>query len=157
MVPRAPASSASSSLARRRLAARPARAARPRRRRLRRGVRLRGAGGEARRRPRRTEAAVRGTVRTGKRQHGSMSLSTKVTTVRDVSSSRTADLSSGVDVVHATKQVCRQAEKMSEKKLYDIIFCNTFMQTRDMYLHFTRSNMWANGNNLNFSSRVKTR
>ena len=30
------------------------------------------------------------------------------------------------------------------------------MQTRDMYLHFTRSNIWANGNNQNFSSRVKT-
>ena len=31
------------------------------------------------------------------------------------------------------------------------------MQTRDMYLHFTRSNVWANGNRYNFSSRVKTR
>ena len=31
----------------------------------------------------------------------------------------------------------------------------TFMQTRDMYLHFTRSNIWANGNNYNFSSRVE--
>ena len=31
------------------------------------------------------------------------------------------------------------------------------MQTRDMYLHFTRSNIWANGFNKNFSSRVKIR
>ena len=31
------------------------------------------------------------------------------------------------------------------------------MQTRDMYLHFTRSNIWANGNNSNFSSRMKIR
>ena len=40
----------------------------------------------------------------------------------------------------------------TEKKI-----CVTFMQTRDMYLHFTRSNVWANGNRYNFSSRVKTR
>ena len=31
------------------------------------------------------------------------------------------------------------------------------MQTRDMYLHFTHSNIWANSNNTNFSSRVNTR
>ena len=31
------------------------------------------------------------------------------------------------------------------------------MQTRDMYLHFTRSNISANGNNYNFSSRLKIR
>ena len=36
-------------------------------------------------------------------------------------------------------------------------YCVTFMQTRDMYLHFTRSNIWANGNNKNVSSMVKTR
>ena len=38
--------------------------------------------------------------------------------------------------VHATRQVCRPTE---------IFF--TFMQTRYMYLHFTRSNIWAKGNN----------
>ena len=36
-----------------------------------------------------------------------------------------------IDVVHATRQVCRPAEKTAGKK------------TRDMYLHFTRSNVWA--------------
>ena len=41
--------------------------------------------------------------------------------------SRTANLSSGLT---RQKQICV-----------------TFMQTRDMYLHFTRSNVWANGNN----------
>ena len=35
-----------------------------------------------------------------------------------------------------------------KKKLHDIKKnLVTFMQTRDMYLHFTRSNIWANGNN----------
>ena len=71
--------------------------------------------------------------------------------------SATADLSSGMNDVHATRQVCRPAEKTAEKKLHDIHFFFTLMQTRDMYLHFTRSNIWANGNKHNFSSRVKTR
>ena len=38
-------------------------------------------------------------------------------------------------------------KKTAGKKLHDIIFVLTFMQTRAMYLHFTRSNIWANGNN----------
>ena len=48
-------------------------------------------------------------------------------------------------------------KKWLEKKLRLKKNCVTFMQTRDMYLHFTRSNVWANGNRYNFSSRVKTR
>ena len=61
--------------------------------------------------------------------------------------SRTANLSSGVDVIHATRQVCCPAEKTAGKKTTRLkTFCVTFMQTRDMYLHFTRSNIWANGN-----------
>ena len=63
-----------------------------------------------------------------------------------------------VDVVHATRQVCCPAEKTAGKKTTRLKkHCVTFMQTRDMYLHFTRSNVWANGNRYNFSSRVKTR
>ena len=59
-----------------------------------------------------------------------------------------ANLSSGVDVVHATRQVCCPAEKTAGKKTTRLNkICVTFMQTRDMYLHFTRSNIWANGNN----------
>ena len=71
--------------------------------------------------------------------------------------SQTANLSSGmnvvdvvdvVDVVHATRQVCCPAEKTAAKKTTrQKQICVTFMQTRDMYLHFTRSNVWANGNN----------
>ena len=60
-----------------------------------------------------------------------------------------ANLSSGVDVVHATRQVCCPAEKTAGKKTtrQEKILV-TFMQTRDMYLHFTRNNIiWANGNN----------
>ena len=53
--------------------------------------------------------------------------------------------------VYATRQVCRSAEKTVVKKTTlqkkNLV---TFMQTRYMYLHFTRSN------NYNFSSRVKT-
>ena len=50
--------------------------------------------------------------------------------------------------VHATRQVCRTAEKTSGKKTTrQKTILVTFMQTRDMYLHFTRSNIWANGNN----------
>ena len=71
--------------------------------------------------------------------------------------SRAANLSSGMNDVHATRQVCCPAEKTARKKLYDNFFFFTFMQTRDMYLHFTRSNIWANGNNYNFSSRMKIR
>ena len=66
------------------------------------------------------------------------------------------DLSSGVDVVYATRQVGRLAEKTAGEKTTRQIFF-TFMQTRDMYLHFTRSNIWANGNKYNFSSRVTIR
>ena len=62
-----------------------------------------------------------------------------------------------MDVVHATRQVCCPAEKTAGKKIRLKTNCVTFMQTRDMYLHFTRSNVWANGNRYNFSSRVKTR
>ena len=62
--------------------------------------------------------------------------------------SRTANLSSGVDVAHAARQVCCPAEKTAGKKnTRGKKYCVTFMQTRDMYLHFTRSNIWANGNN----------
>ena len=62
------------------------------------------------------------------------------------------------NLVHATRQVCRPAEKTAGKKTTrHTFFFLTFMQTRDMYLHFTRSNIWANGNRYNFSSRVKTR
>ena len=56
--------------------------------------------------------------------------------------------SSGMNDVHATRQVCRPAEKMAGKKTTrQKKMLVTFMQTRDMYLHFTRSNIWANGNN----------
>ena len=49
---------------------------------------------------------------------------------------------------HATRQVCRPAAKTSGKKTTrQKNLLVTFMQTRDMYLHFTRSNIWANGNN----------
>ena len=71
-----------------------------------------------------------------------------------------ADLFSDVDFVHATRQVYRPVEKTLGKKTTQhkiLLVTLTFMQTRDMYLHFTRSNIWANGNNTNFSSRVKTR
>ena len=56
--------------------------------------------------------------------------------------------SSGMNDVHATRQVFRPAEKMADKKLNDRKkMLVGFMQTRDMYLHFTRSNIiWANGN-----------
>ena len=58
--------------------------------------------------------------------------------------------------VHTTRQVCRPAEKTAEKKpTRHKKMLVTFMQTKDIYLHFTRSNIWANGNNYNFSSRVK--
>ena len=60
--------------------------------------------------------------------------------------------------VHATRQVCRPAEKTAGKKITrQKKVLVTFMQTRHMYRHFTRSNIWANGNNYNFSSRMKTR
>ena len=50
--------------------------------------------------------------------------------------------------VHATRQVCRPAEKTAGKKTtQQKKMLVTFMQTRDMYLQFTRSNIWANGNN----------
>ena len=62
--------------------------------------------------------------------------------------SRAANLSSGMNDIHTTRQVCRPAEKMAGKKTTrqkkNLV---TFIQTRDMYLHFTRSNIWANGNN----------
>ena len=48
---------------------------------------------------------------------------------------------SGVDVVHATRQVCCPAEKTAGKKTTRLKKMCTFMQTRDMYLHFTRSNV----------------
>ena len=48
-------------------------------------------------------------------------------------------------------------KKTAGKKTARLNFVCTFMQTGDMYLHFTRSNVWANGNRDNFSSRVKTR
>ena len=62
--------------------------------------------------------------------------------------SRAANLSSGMNDIHTIRQICRPAEKMAGKKTtrQKNIFV-TFMQTRDMYLHFTRSNIWANGNN----------
>ena len=55
-------------------------------------------------------------------------------------------------------KISRPAEKTAGKKTTRLKkMCVTFMQTRDMYLHFTRSNVWANGNRYNFSNRVKTR
>ena len=55
---------------------------------------------------------------------------------------------SGMNDVHATRQVCRPAEKMAGKKIArHKFFWLIFMQTRGMYLHFTCSNVWANGNN----------
>ena len=54
-------------------------------------------------------------------------------------------------VIHADNlrpQVCRPAAKTSGKKTTgQKNLLVTFMQTRDIYLHFTRSNIWANGNN----------
>ena len=50
-----------------------------------------------------------------------------------------------------------QLEKMLAQKHDWKKIISTFMPTRDMYLHFTRSSVWANGNRYNFSSRVKTR
>ena len=45
------------------------------------------------------------------------------------------------------QNVRAMAEKTAGKKPTRLkIICVTFMQTRDMYLHFTRSNVWANGN-----------
>ena len=35
----------------------------------------------------------------------------------------------------------------SDVKVQRCYFYYTFIQTRDMYLHFNRSNIWANGNN----------
>ena len=53
-----------------------------------------------------------------------------------------------ITCVHTTRQVCRPAAKTSGKKTTrQKNLLVTFMQTRDMYLHFTRSNIWANGNN----------
>ena len=46
--------------------------------------------------------------------------------------------------VHATRQVCRPAAKTSGKKTTrQKKLLVTFMQTRDMYLHFTRSNIYG--------------
>ena len=62
--------------------------------------------------------------------------------------SRAANLSSGVNDIHTTRQVCRPAEKMAGKKTTrQKNLLVTFMLPTDMYLHFTRSNVWANGNN----------
>ena len=38
-------------------------------------------------------------------------------------------------------------KKRREKTTRHAILLLTFMQTRDMYVHFTRSNIWAKGNN----------
>ena len=54
-------------------------------------------------------------------------------------------MSSGMNDIHTTRQVCCPAEKMAGKKTTrqkkNVV---TFMQTRNMYLHVTRSNIWAN-------------
>ena len=61
-----------------------------------------------------------------------------------------------MDVVHATRQVCCPAEKTAGKKTTRLKkCCVTFMQTRDMYLHFTRSNVSANGNRLGLWLRLE--
>ena len=57
----------------------------------------------------------------------------------------------------ATGQVCHPAEKKTagEKTKQHKSKCNRLLQTQDMYLQLIRSNMGANGNRYNFSSRVK--
>ena len=73
--------------------------------------------------------------------------------------SRAANLSSGMNDIHTTlDRFAVQLKKwLAKKTTRQKNILVTVMQTRDMYLHFTRSNIWANGNNKNFSSRVKTR
>ena len=62
---------------------------------------------------------------------------------------RVADLSSGMDATHATRLVCRAAEKTAGKKTtQQKKKCVTFMKTRDMYLHFNHRNICANGNTI---------
>ena len=57
-----------------------------------------------------------------------------------------------------TEQVCRPAEKKPavEKTKQHESKWNRLLPTQDMYLQFIRSNMGANSNRYNFSSRVKT-
>ena len=56
-------------------------------------------------------------------------------------------LHSFLNDVHVTRQACRPAEKTAGKKTTRHLKKKfTFMKTRDMYLHFTHSNIWANGN-----------
>ena len=64
----------------------------------------------------------------------------------DVFFSRMANLASGMNDIHATRLVCSPAEKNGWGKLHDKNILFTFLKTRDMYLHFTRSYIWANGN-----------
>ena len=65
--------------------------------------------------------------------------------------------SSIMNIVHATGQICRPAEKMAGKKTTQgRSKCVRSLQTRDMHLHFIRSNIGVNGNRYNFSSKVKT-
>ena len=55
-----------------------------------------------------------------------------------------ANLSGGVDVVHATRQVCCPAEKTAGKKTTRLKkMCVTFMQTRDMYLYISLAAMYG--------------
>ena len=57
----------------------------------------------------------------------------------------------------ATGQVCRPVDKKRlRKKLSKINQNGIDYCTEDMYLQFIRSNMGANGNRCDFSSRVKT-
>ena len=64
----------------------------------------------------------------------------------------------GSIVNKATGQVCRPAEKKpaGKKTKQHKSKWNRLLPTQDMYLQFIRSNMGANGNRYDFSSRVKT-
>ena len=64
----------------------------------------------------------------------------------------------GSIVNKATAQVFRPAEKKpaGEKTKQHKSKWNRLLQTKDMYLQFIRSNMGANGDRYNFSSKVKT-
>ena len=60
-------------------------------------------------------------------------------------------------VNQATGQVCRPAEKTAGRKIKQHKSKrNRLLQTQDIYILLIRSNMGANGNRYNFSSRVKT-
>ena len=64
----------------------------------------------------------------------------------------------GSIVNKATAQVCRPAEKKTDgkKTKQHKSKWNRLLQTKDMKLQLIHSNMGANGNRYNFSSRMKT-